>query len=49
MYLCRAIDSTGDTVEFWFSEKHNLAAAKRFLHKALKRRGWPERIVIDGS
>ena len=49
MYLCRAIDSNGDTVEFWFSERRNLAAAKRFLSRALKRHGRPERIVIDGS
>jgi putative transposase len=49
MYLYRAIDSHGDTVEFWFSERRNLAAAKRFLRKALRRHGRPERIVIDGS
>ena len=49
MYLYRAVDSNRDTVEFWFSEKRNLAAAKRFLRKALKRHGRPERIVIDGS
>jgi putative transposase len=49
MYLYRAVDSNGDTVEFWFSEKRNLAAGKRFLRKALKRHGRPERIVIDGS
>jgi transposase-like protein len=48
-YLYRAIDSNGDTVEFWFSERRNLAAAKRFLRKALKRHGRPERVVIDGS
>jgi transposase-like protein len=48
-YLCRAIDSIGYTVEFWFSERRNLTAAKQFLHKALKRRGHPERSVIDGS
>jgi putative transposase len=48
-YLYRAIDSNGDTVEFCFSERRNLAAAKRFLRKALKRHGRPERIVIDGS
>jgi transposase-like protein len=48
-YLYRAIDSNGDTVEFWFSERRNLAAAKRFLSRALKRHGRPERIVIDGS
>jgi transposase-like protein len=49
MYLYRAIDSDGDTVEFWFSERRNLTAAKRFLRTALKRHGRPERIVIDGS
>ena len=48
-YLYRAIDSNGDTVEFWFSERRNLTAAKRFLRKALKRHGRTERIVIDGS
>ena len=48
-YLYRAVDSNGDTVEFWFSEKRNLTAAKRFLRKALRRHGRPERIVIDGS
>jgi putative transposase len=49
MYFYRAIDSNGDTVEFWFSERRDLIAAKRFLRKALKRHGRPERIVIDGS
>jgi len=48
-YLYRAIDINGDTVEFRFSERRNLAAAKRFLRKALKRHGRPGRIVIDGS
>jgi transposase-like protein len=49
MYLYRAIDNHGDTVVSWFSERRNLATAKRFLSKALKRHGRPERIVIDGS
>jgi len=49
MYLYRAVDSDGDTVEFWFSERRNLTAAKRFLCKALKRHGRPAQIVIDGS
>lgn len=48
-YLYRSIGSNGDTVEFWFSERRNLAAATRFLRKALKWHGRPERIVIDGS
>ena len=49
MYLYRAIDSVGDTVEFWFSEHRDLPAAKRFFRKALERHGRPDRIVIDGS
>ena len=49
MYLYRAVDSIGDTVEFWLSERRNLTAVKRFLRKAIKRHGRPERIVIDGS
>jgi transposase-like protein len=49
MYLYRAVDSVGDTVEFFFSENRDLTAAKRFIRKALKRHGWPDRIVIDGS
>lgn len=49
MYLYRAIDNVGDTVEFWFSEHRDLPAAKRFMRKALGRHGRPDRIVIDGS
>lgn len=49
MYFYRAIDSVGDTVEFFFSENRDLAAAKRFFNKALNRHGRPDRVVIDGS
>ena len=49
MYLYRAIDNVGDTVEFFFSENRDLPAAKRFIRKALNRHGRPDRIVIDGS
>lgn len=49
MYLYRAVDSVGDTVEFYFSEQRNLPAAKRFIRKALIRHGRPDRVVIDGS
>ncbi|RWO92169.1 MAG: IS6 family transposase, partial [Mesorhizobium sp.] len=49
MYLYRAIDGVGDTVEFWFSEQRDLPAAKRFFRKALERHGRPDRVVIDGS
>ena len=49
MYLYRAIDSTGDTVEFRFSEHRDLSAAKCFFKQALERHGRPDRVVIDGS
>jgi putative transposase len=49
MYLYRAIDSVGDTVEFFFSENRDLLAARRFFRKALARHARPDRIVIDGS
>ncbi|HBN6246002.1 TPA: IS6 family transposase, partial [Clostridioides difficile] len=49
MYLYRAIDSVGDTIEFWFSEQRDLLSAKRFFTKALAHHGRPERVVIDGS
>jgi putative transposase len=49
MYLYRAIDSVGDTVEFLFCQHRDLAAAKRFFNKALERHGRPDRVVIDGS
>jgi transposase-like protein len=49
MYLYRAIDSVGDTVELYFSEQRDLGAAKRFVNRALERHGRPERIVVDGS
>ena len=49
MYLYRAIDCFGDTVEFLFSEQRDLPWAKRFFRKALARQGRPDRVVIDGS
>ncbi|KAB2765989.1 IS6 family transposase [Brucella anthropi] len=49
LYLYRAIDSNGDTVEFLFSKERDLKAAKRFIRKALARHGRPEKITIDGS
>jgi len=35
MYLSRAVDSTGDTIEFFLSPTRDAAAAKRFFLKAL--------------
>jgi putative transposase len=49
MYLDHAVDSVGDTVEFFFSKSRDLPAAKRFFRKALQRHGRPHHVVIDGS
>ncbi|WP_400942067.1 IS6 family transposase [Lysinibacillus sp. NPDC086135] len=49
LYLYRAIDSNGDTVEFYLSKDRDLTAAKRFLRKALSKHSRPEHITIDGS
>src|SRR5919202_4742066 len=35
MYLCRAVDSRGQTIDFLLSAKRDAAAAKRFFRKAL--------------
>jgi putative transposase len=42
MYLYRAIDSVGDTVEFFFSKSRDLPAAKRFFKRALERHRRPD-------
>ena len=49
MYLYRAIDSVGDTVEFLFSQHRDLWAAKQFFRKASERHGRPDRIIIDAA
>lgn len=46
MYLYRAVDSTGDTVEFMFSTKRDHKAAKRFFRKALRHMHAPDLRVI---
>lgn len=49
-YLYRAVDSNGDTIDFYLSSTRNAKAAKRFLGKALhKRKDWemPRTINTD--
>src|SRR5450631_3450607 len=38
VYLYRAVDSSGATIDFLLSAKRDAAAAERFLAKAIKRR-----------
>jgi len=47
-YLYRAIDSKGDTIDFYLSQTRNTKAAKRFLGKALyNREDWEVPKVIN--
>ena len=48
-YLYRAVDRHGDTVDFLFSAKRDLAAARRFLERAIGLHGLPDKITIDKS
>lgn len=36
MYLYRAVDSKGNTIDFYLSKSRNHKAAKRFFQKALQ-------------
>src|SRR4051794_40647040 len=46
-YLYRAVDSTGQTIEFLLTAKRDAAAAKRFFRKALSSSGNPVPRVIN--
>ena len=48
-YWYRAVDKTGQTIDFLLTEHRDTEAALRFLKKAIRRNGVPETITIDGS
>lgn len=48
-YLYRAVDRDGDTVDFLLTAKHDLAAAQRFLERAIDLHDVTEKITIDKS
>jgi putative transposase len=48
MYLYRAVDERGRTVESHLSRTRDVAAAKAFFRKALKHRWHPRTITMDG-
>jgi putative transposase len=48
-YLDRAVDKSGQTIDFLRTEHRDEQAAKRVLTKALRRHGVPETMTIDGS
>ena len=49
VYLYRAVDKFGKTIDFLLSKQRDKKAARRFLNKAIGRHGVPEKITIDGS
>ena len=48
MYLYRAVDGLGNTVECFLSRTRGIAAAKAFFRKALKHHQEPHSITLDG-
>lgn len=48
-YLYRAVDKNGQTIDFLLTAKRDKDAAQRYLHKAIKNFGTPEKINIDKS
>jgi transposase-like protein len=48
-YLYRAVDKTGQTIDFLLTKHRDERAAKRFLTKAIRHHSVPEKITIDGS
>ena len=49
VYLYRAVDSAGNTIEFLLRKYRDAAAAKAFFRKAFKHNGYPEKVTIDKS
>jgi putative transposase len=48
-YLSRAVDKTGQTIDFLLTEYRDTEAARRFLTQASPRPGVPATITLDGS
>jgi transposase-like protein len=46
-YLYRAVDKSGDTVDFLLTAKRDLAAARRYLERAINLHDLHEKITID--
>ncbi len=47
MYLYRAVEKAGKTVDFYLSRKRDVNAAKAFLRKAMKGQRVPAKITLD--
>jgi len=49
VYLYRAVDKFGDTVDFMLSEQRDEMAAATFFKQAINGNGFPHKIVMDKS
>jgi putative transposase len=49
VYLYRAVDSLGNTIEFLLRKHRDAQAAKAFFRKAFKHNDRPEKVTIDKS
>lgn len=49
VYLYRAVDKFGKTLDFMLSKRRNKPAAIKFLARAMEANGLPRKIVIDKS
>ena len=49
VYLYRAVDKEGQTVDFMPSEKRDEPAARAFFNKAIGSNGLPEKVTMDKS
>ena len=49
VYLYRAVDKFGDTVDFMLSEQRDEMAATTFFKQTLDANGFPNKVVMDKS
>ena len=49
VYLYRAVDKEGNTVDFLLRAKRDAVAAKAFFRKAFRENGRPEKVTVDKS
>jgi putative transposase len=49
VYLYRAVDKEGNTVDFMLSEKRDEPAARAFFEKAIGSSGLPDKVTMDKS
>ncbi len=49
VYLYRAVDSEGNTIDFLLRARRDAVAAKAFFRKAFKENGRPDKVTVDKS